>query len=267
MPEGITRQNVQQTLLPLFAALERVGVFRPRQPIRLPDTGGGEPTPTPGSGERPKPGGGGSSSSGGGFSDDPNAGKPGYDAYGKQIPESKLPPGWVVNPNTGELLPPDSGGATGGTGGIGIGELFAAGDTVYRWNGKSITKATVAETRAFFNGDTGSSEGSDDPLSEARFGEAVRAQRIQEAQAALDSIAQRAQLAQEARLEGMRWALPPGSQYFPNIGPTSPAVRAGLIEPMRPAMTPFDPERIARETSDQARIEQELARIRGAAGY
>lgn len=66
--------------------------------------------------------------------------------FGKN-PTGTLPSGWVINPSTGRLIPPGTAPTAGA--GIGLGELFRVGDTVYRFNGRGITKATVAETKSF----------------------------------------------------------------------------------------------------------------------
>jgi hypothetical protein len=98
---------------------------------------------------------------GGGGSGDVPAGFD-EDTFGKN-PDNNLPVGWVVNPATGGLIPPGGGEVQGPDDEVDIGELFQAGDTVYRWSGTSITKATAAETRAFLNGDaTGAGGGSFD---------------------------------------------------------------------------------------------------------
>jgi len=107
--------------------------------------------------------------------------------------------------------------------------------------------------------------GSGDPYAGAKFSEQVRAQRIAEAQNAIDMQMQRVQAAQQARLEGAGFAVPPGTTHFPQAGPNDPAVRAGLISPVPITPVAFNPERITSpDVFTQA--QSDLARIRGMAG-
>ena len=89
--------------------------------------------------------------------------------------------------------------------------------------------------------------------------EQIRQNRLQEAQDAIDNQRQRMMM----RLEGAQYALPSGTQgHFPGLTPTSPLVRSGLAEPLRAQPVAFN----ADVGMDQGQIEQDLMRIRAAAG-
>lgn len=75
-----------------------------------------------------------------------NAGQPGYDINGRPLSSNGLPEGFVIGRN-GELIPPGK-GATAGAG-IPPGTRFRLGDRVYWWNGKTITAASVADTKSY----------------------------------------------------------------------------------------------------------------------
>lgn len=69
-----------------------------------------------------------------------------------------------------------------------------------------------------------------DPYAGARLAETVRQNRIAEAMEALDLQT----LRQKATLAGAQFAVnPENGPYFPSMSPTSPAVRAGLIDPFK----------------------------------
>lgn len=88
-----------------------------------------------------------------------NSGKPGYDINGRPLPTSTLPPGWAINPRTGDLIPPGTDDWA-GSDAIPPGEFFEVGDDLYQWNGRTITEASQAERKSFYGGSDPQSSGS-----------------------------------------------------------------------------------------------------------
>lgn len=112
---------------------------------------GPAPTPTPDGGlpDVELPGGG-----------PPGTGRPGTgggvpegfdpDTYGEN-PENNLPPGWVINPRSGGLIPPGGGEVQGPDDEIPIGAIFEMGGDYWQWNGRSITEASQDEVRSYLD--------------------------------------------------------------------------------------------------------------------
>lgn len=101
--------------------------------------------------------------------------------------------------------------------------------------------------------------GNRDARDATRLQEQIRAQRIQEVQAAQDAIMQR----QQARLEGARYAVTPSMRasggYFPGLEPNSPLVNTGLAQPLQYQNVSYAPDAAA----DPAQIQRDLALLRG----
>lgn len=105
--------------------------------------------------------------------------------------------------------------------------------------------------------------GARDARDATRLAEQIRAQRISEAQDAIAMRRQSIQAYQQAQLEGAGFSLPQGTEYFPQLGPNSPAVRSGLADPFRVNPVAFDPSMVL---DPGQQWQQDLARLRAGAG-
>lgn len=224
----------------------------------LPQTDG-TPTPAAGGGG-PLPPGWGTGGGGSGNTYDPTqppGGKntpPGFNpsTFGKN--PTQPAPGWSVG-RDGSLIPPGTDPTASGADSIQMGDLFQSGNTVYRWDGKSINKATAAEARSFLNGGSGSGT---DP-------ETIRHNRIGEAQQAIQNIIDRTQATATNTLSALPYVVG-DAKYFPQYTPTSPLVRSGLADALPVTPIAFDPARTERMAGDPAQISADLARLRSIAG-
>lgn len=97
---------------------------------------------------------------------------------------------------------------------------------------------------------------------ERQQAERERAQRIAEAQDAIQMQQERRRAYLAAQMEGAGFSLPQGTTHFPGLGPDSPAVRSGLADPFRVSPVAYNPSMVLEQGNWQA----DLARLRAGSG-
>jgi hypothetical protein len=174
-----------------------------------------------------------------------------------------VPPGYVPIPDRPGYFWNDTTKSVGIASGSGATDLYGA-NPAFAWR-----RLTKAEQEAFISDYNAS--GGMTAYESATLAETQRQHRLADVYNAMDAITQRVQAAQKARLEGAQLAATPdmltgpNAGYFPNLGPNSPLVQAGLTQPFKFQPVPLNPDAVAQQaTPEQAALD--LQRIRAAAG-
>lgn len=121
---------------------------------------------------------------------------------------------------------------------------------------------TVAKQKALSGQYAAGGDGGN-PYAGAANARAERTMRMNEAMDAITARRQSIQAYQQAQLEGAGFSLPAGTEWMPQLSPTSPVVRSGLADPMRANLINFDPAMVL---DPGQQWQQDLARLRAGAG-